>query len=471
MKNLFIYCSLAFFAAVAFMPSSSWASNELPPSEVQLDLKNSPMSAIQEVKFFSDLNLTQLILKNGMTVWLKPTTFETNEVFIKLSALGGFASLNSNQRVSGQLAAQIAWESGMGEMTTDQVYVLLYEHSLEFMTKIQAFSRSIEGSSGKDDLDAFLKCVNMVFTQQKFTENGLKAAVANSKRIISKIDFDYELSYETAFLQVNTQGLEALRPLTVQEVEGVDFNTAKGFFEHCYSDPASFVCVIVGSFDLDNVQSLVNQHLGSIPKKNPMGFFDRKIVTSFPKGVTQKVITLNGRTDCVTHLTFPLQPVLDEKNIPSMEFMCQIIEARLRYIITEEKKISHGVDVSYEFPLYPFLDSPWISVRFRSDLKNVNSIKELILAELKHLQASGATEKEVQEIKRLQTGSEEFWLRDNFYWVSVLSNYYLWKWNPEQIYKAEIQTQNLTLDQINTMLKSYFTLSNYSVITGIPPIK
>lgn len=423
---------------------------------------------IAETKFFSDLNLTQLILKNGMTVWLKPTNFETDEIFIKLSALGGFASLDSSERISGELAAPIAWESGLGNLSTDQLSVLLYEHSLELVTKIQPFSRLIEGSLGKRDLHAFLKCVNMIFTQHKLTEAGQKEALKNAVKILSKIDSDSEQTYENAFLQVNTQYAPFLKPLTMKDLNDVDLRKAKSFFESSFSDPADFVCIIVGSFELIEAKRFINKYLSVIPKKPPNSIFQKQFTTDFPPGVTHKVIHFTGRSDCLSRITFPLQTALNEKNIPSMEFMCQIIEARLRGVITSRMEFSHGVDVSYEFPLYPLLNNPWISIRYRSDISDIDRIKDLILNELRYLQEKGSIEQEMLEIKRLESGSEEFWLRDNFYWVSMLSNYYLWKWSPEQIYKAESETQNLTLDTINNMLKTYFLLSNYSVISGVP---
>lgn len=436
-------------------------SETLSPAEVIKE-------GIAEEKFFSDLNLTQLILKNGMTVWLKPTNFESDEVFIKLSALGGFAYLDPSERPSGELAAQIAWESGLGDLTTDQLSVLLYEHSLDLITKIQPFSRLIEGNSGKQGLSSLLKCVNMIFTQHKLTEAGLKEALINARKILSKIDSDSDQIYENAFLQVNTQNPPFLKPLSVKDLENVNLKKAESFFDHCFSDPAPFVCIIVGSFELAEAKNLVNKYLSTIPKKTTDQIFQEKFTTVFPPGVTHKIIHLAGRPDCLTRITFPLQPVLNEKNIPSMEFMCQVIEARLRSVIILEMEFSHGVDVSYEFPLYPLLDNPWISIRFRSDKLDVSRIKHLILKELASLQEDGALVQEMLDIKRLESGSEEFWLRDNFYWVSMLSNYYLWNWSPEQILRAERETQHLTLTTINHMLKTYFLLSNYSVITGMP---
>lgn len=462
MKTILFYIAIACFFGLSAVDS---LAAEILETAYQSALRNS----IAEIKLYPELHLTSMRLQNGMTVWLKPTDFETDEVFIKLSSNGGYASLNPDERAAGELAAQIAWESGLDGLTSDQMSVRLYEHSLEFVVKIEAFSRIIEGTSGKYGLDEFLKCINIVFTQHRLTQDGMRAAIANAKCALSKIDCDHERSYENALLNVNTQGYRALQPLSLEDLKKVDLEKAKEFFKKCFSDPSNFVCVIVGSFNLEEAQTLIDKYLGGIPRKDSN---EKTVETSFPvffpKGVTNKKIPLIGRADCLTRLTFPLEIKLDENNIFIMEFMCQIIEARLRRIITGQMQLSHGVDVSYHFPLYPLLDSPWVSVRFRSDLKHVDMLKELILVEIKHLQEAGATDKEMHEIKRLQKGSEEFWLKDNFYWVSMLTNYYLWKWDPSHISTAQRETQTLGLKTVNVMLKSAFSTTNYSTVTGTP---
>lgn len=456
---------------LTFLALVKLQSIEVEPVSRDNSSLNSSKSAedqIADVKFFSDLNLTQLVLKNGMTVWLKPTNFEADEVYIKLTALGGFAFLDSSERASGEIAAQIAWESGLGDLSTDQLSVLLYEHSLELVIKILPFNRVIEGNSGKHGLKEFLKCVNMVFSQHKLTEAGKKEALTNAMNALSKTNSDVDQTYENVFLQTNTQHSSLLKPLSADDLKTVDLLKARKFFDESFSNPAEFVCIIVGSFELDEVKNLVNTHLGGIPVKNKSKVFDKKFSTLFPPGITQKSVHLPGRSDCLSRITFPLQTALNEKNIPSMEFMCQVIEARLRRVIISHMAYSHGVDVSYEFPLYPLLSNPWISIRFRSDCGDINQIKNLILEELKSLQEKGVQSNEILEIKRLESGSEEFWLRDNVYWVSMLSNYYLWNWGPEQIHRAESETQGLTPDIINNMLKSFFLISNYSVVSGNP---
>jgi predicted Zn-dependent peptidase len=149
-------------------------------------------------------------------------------------------------------------------------------------------------------------------------------------------------------------------------------------------------------------------------------------------------------------------------------FVSQVIEARLRSVITRAMKQSHGIDVSYEFPLYPKLDCSWISIRFRSEAKDVTKLKKLILKELELLISQGPTEAEVEYIRKLEFGNDEFWMKDNFYLASMLTNYYLWGWSPDAIYKDALKIQTLTVEEIHSFLQKSITMGNYTVIMANP---
>lgn len=70
-------------------------------------------------------------------------------------------------------------------------------------------------------------------------------------------------------------------------------------------------------------------------------------------------------------------------------------------------------------------------------------------------------------IKKLEKGSQEFWLKDDFYLVSMLTNYYLWDWNPEKIDYQNTPIYGITVDAVNALLRKAITLTNYSVVSAI----
>lgn len=438
---------------------------------LQADLERTPTAApVVKEHTFPVVDVTEMRLANGMTVLLKQTDFENNEIFIKLEALGGYTSLPPADRFSGEIASQITWESGMGGKSAEQISVWLYEHSLELEPKIQGFSRTIEGSSGRNGLGAFLQVVQMLFMQKQFTQEGWKAAYSNGKDSLEMLEWDYISAYEAALQRVNTQGLPMLQPMGAEDLKKVDFDVAKEVFQRAFSDPSEFVCVIVGAFDMSQAKALISQYLGAITKTSDKPFpTNYKPSSVFPAGITLNEIQLEATPEeALTRLTFPVQISLDKKTMLQVAFLCQVIEARLRYAISQKLKLSYGIDASYEFPFYPLLDSPWISIRYRCDARLVDTIKQIILAELRELQESGVTAEEVQEIKQLEAGSDAFWLRDNFYWMSLLANYYLWHWELQWIYEGPAMVQQLSVEAVNHLLKTSFSLKNYSIVTAKP---
>jgi zinc protease len=213
---------------------------------------------------------------------------------------------------------------------------------------------------------------------------------------------------------------------------------------------------------------LANKHLSQIPWVGAPSDFTQSVSQMFPPGVTKVDVKMPRRFDTVTRITFPWKKTMSERKIYKMAITCQIVKARLKRVITEKMKHSYGIDVAYEFPFYPFLDNPWISIRFRSDADHLEQINKLILSELKKLQEYGIDESELAEIKKLEAGRDEFRLSDNFYWVSMLANYYLWDWDPQWIHRSSMLTQEISVDKVNWILKTAFSLENYSVVTAKP---
>lgn len=418
--------------------------------------------------FFPKVNLTQMRLSNGMTLWLKPTTFENQEIHVIVTALGGYANVSEHDRPSLELAPLIAWESGFGELTSDQLTVLLHDNRIEFHPKIYPFKRTIEGVASASGIGAFFQCVKMVFTQQKFTENGFNEAISKAKGITSRVLNDAENIYEAEFLKINTQGAKALQALTPQDLAKVELSKAQKLFSRAFANPSEFAVIVVGDIEIAKVLELANHYLASIPRQWGPSDFSQSMAQMFPPGITHEEIKLPRRKDAITRLTFPWKISMTERRMYKMAITCQIMKARLRQSASKKMKLAHGIDVAYEFPFYPFLDNPWVSIRFSSDPQHTQKIVKHMMAELKKLQEHGINQNELDEIIKLEAGRDEFMQDDNFYWCSMLANYYLWDWDPHWIYRNIKMTKHVSVNKVNRLLKIAFSQENYSVITGKP---
>lgn len=418
-----------------------------------------------------ELGVTEWTLKNGMKVIVKPTDFESDEVFIRFTAPGGLTSLSPEDFAPADLAAQMAWESGLGHWNSDQVSVFLYEHSLEVQVKIQPYSRIIEGTADEDGIETYLELVNLYFSNRKFTKEGFDTVIAQTKETLKKKRSDFDATFEEAVRAANTKDVLMPYHIHLEDLEKINFNRAKKLYEMAYSNPGDFICVMVGNLDPEELKPLVNRYLGALPTKGKSEWpvFKRNLV--FADGVIQKVVPIHTRADSLTRVTLPIMVKPTQENIRKIELLAQMIEGRLRNLFREKMKTSHGIDVGYEFPCYPLVQLPWMTIQYRCESHKVMILNEIILNEINLIVDKGPTEAEIKDALSQQSRSDEFWLKDNYFWVATLSNYYMWGWNPKEMLKPIENSPEFTPAAVKDLMKQFLNTKSYSVISTQPANK
>jgi len=461
LKKIYPYSLLllAFFSSL---------SAENPAIENSSELTEEIKSLIISEKTVLNAEVIELTLSNGMIICLKPTNYEEDEILVRLSANGGYSLFNEIQRASAELAPQVFLESGFADLTPDKLSVLLYQTSVDFSVNINASNRSLEAICPSDGLETALKLMNLSFTKRKFNETAYSSVIERAKESVRKRNLDFDSTFQEAYMATNTKNFMALRHLSASDIMRADFATSRRFFDYAFSNPDDFVCVIVGDFKEDEIRPLLEKYLGSIPAGEPKNTNLNQVSVSFPKGVISKQIPNQRFGESLVRLTFPIQVEITEKNIFAVELTCQLIEEKLREKIKSQFNTTHGVDVAYEFPLYPSLELSWICIQFRAEPKAIDSINKLVLTELKNLQNIGPSQSDLENAKIQQKQSDEYWLRQNDFWLASLSNYYLVGWDPKHVVQNAKKEKKLSIEIVNEILKNYISLTNYTTIWSTP---
>lgn len=415
-------------------------------------------------KKYNKISASEFILSNGMRVCLKPTSFEEDEISIMLFANGGFSLLNPTKRAAAELSTEIFLESGFAGFTRDKLSVLMYQTATDFKIKVGAFTRSLEAVSSFDNIDVALKLINLSFTKPNFNDIACKTVVERVKQLIKKRAKDPENTFEANYIAINTGNCAALRQLSLADLEHFDCKVSEKFFEEAFSNPAEFTCVIVGDFEEEKLKLKLEKYLETIPSRALLKTESNyTAIARFPEGIILKQIQQDGIIDSFVHLTFPVKMKLDQKNISSVEVACKVIEDKLRQKIKASCQGVYGVDVAYAFPLYPSLDPSWITIEFSVSPASVDKMTRLILAELTLLQAEKIPSFNLENRK-----DDEYWLRQNDFWLVNLSNYYLVGWNRDQIIKDIEREKKLSSETIHDVIKSIISLTNYTIIWSVP---
>lgn len=379
-------------------------------------------------KNWNDVGITELYLKNGMRVCLKPMadTYE-EEVHIALSALGGYTILPYDKRAVGHLATSVVIESGLGTMDGDQLSVMQYENGMEILLQIDPFWRGVEGLSPEEALPSFFKILNLIFTGPRYNEKIFNKIVKSSQEEAKK-PADFDRAFEETFLTLNTQNYFGFRNLEASELEHVNLEDIKQFFSTSFSNPADFTLVVSGNFKIETILPIIEEHLGSLKSSSPSRPWKVPALGNFPRGITTKVMPTK-RSIGTTKIAFPILEKITPSHVLCIDDWCHIIEGRLRNGMQQRSLSSRGIDVSYEFPYYPYNNEVWLTIQYQSDFSKSSEINAVIFSELNKLKSAGVTQEEVEKAKHSRNNQISLWYDEPQYWTPLISNHSLWGWD------------------------------------------
>ncbi len=441
----YLFISLSF--SLIFSPFASWADTR--------------------ECFLAQHHIKELTLKNGIKVCLKQTDYEKDAVVLQIFAMGGYAALATSDRPSGMLAADIAWESGLENKTADQLSFVLYQRSIEIETKIQMFDRHIEACSPTSHLSTCLKIIHLLFTQPKFEQGALKHVLANTRNYIQIKNLQEHKISREIFLKVHTQNGFLFNQLTLGDLDDVSLAKAEKFFKQCFSNPSEFTFILVGDFDTETVQPLLETYLGSIPNQQIKGPPNPPLPT-FPEGIVQKEFRGSPyKKEILTRLTFPIPIKITDQTVHSLNSICYIIKNRIVQDLASSLPDKKRLEVSYEFPFFPQVDELWLIIQFSlpSD-HEISSLTHQIIKSLGQLKTQGPSQEEINELIHFSSSIEEIEVKENAYVLSLLANYYRANWDIKSLYHPHSMTtekENLIND-----LNRYLKLDQYSIISLYP---
>lgn len=415
-----------------------------------------------------EMKATILHLKNGMKVALKKTSAD-DEMIVRLTALGGYASLPESEWTSGHIVAEASIRSGIGSYYFDQLHALLFDQSIEFDAEILPFSRYVEGTAAMGEMDTLMGLIHSFFTGHNLTEHSFKRVMEKTKEQLANRSKNSTRVFEDAYIEFNNPNVSALKPFSIKDIERADFNTGLKLLKNAFSDPGEFSCVITGSFDTDKMVAIVEKQLASIPAPK-----DHKSLYPLPKlpepdtGVRTKVVkNPRNSSDSLTTVTFPLREKINEKNFNRVENIAILLHRRLKHVLRERYGNNSVIlSVTPEYPLYPCLSSPCLKIQYFSDPKLVTAMGQTVLSELQKMQKEGVSKDEVEVMSRKSKKASLLHEADNSYWLMVLSNYLSWDWNPLGLPDDLKPFEDP--EQIKKILETYISLENYTIISSQP---
>ena len=213
----------------------------------------------------------KLTLSNGLTLLVKQTQLQHDELLIGGFSRGGLSELPSSAYYSGALCDLIATESGAFGCSPRELAEILAGVSVAVSTEHSMYQHRFWAECSPRDLESCLQLLHLLFTTRRHpTRPALKQIKQLLMEGVINQQRDPHVQWRERVTAVNTCGHPCFRKPTLWDVRAVDPLKACALFDASFASPGQFTLVMVGSVDMrGRMQTCPECRAPAAPSANP----------------------------------------------------------------------------------------------------------------------------------------------------------------------------------------------------------
>lgn len=246
--------------------------------EVELIKEDLVGSKIIKRVRYPKTGVIKLTLANGPEIFLKKTDFKKDEIRIRGYSSGGSSQASDDIYPSAKYTGNILSNADIGELTVTEKQNLYPNDFVDLFTFINGHEEGVKGYSTNEYLETMFELLYLNFTDLRVNQTHVDIFKESriSKYNINKEDptFASNLEYITKLYQNHPR----TKYPTEEFYNQINLKDVQDFYIDRFKDGGNFNFVIVGDFELDKIEGLIEKYIGSLPKMDRKdGYIDHGV--------------------------------------------------------------------------------------------------------------------------------------------------------------------------------------------------
>lgn len=406
-------------------------------------------------------------LENGATVVVKVTDFKDDEILLNAWSLGGSSLYPNEDVLSADLATDIMSESGIADFDEITLNKMLADKVYGLSPYISELREGFNGSSSVKDAETMLQMLYLYFTEPRFDDVSFQSLMKQYETVLQNKAASPESNFRDTLNFTLANYNEREKPMDVERLQEVSFDRMKVIGKERFKDAADFKFFFVGNIDLDAFKPLVEKYIGGIPTLNRNEkWVDLDI--NKPSGVVEKVVHKGQEDKGIQYIVFHGDFDYNGQNKVQLDAMGRILSTRLLEVIREDKSSVYSIGAypsSSKFPKPEYT----VSISYGTSPDKLEELKQSAFDIIKEYAKNGPTQEELDKAKEKMLRERELALRENSFWMNILSNtYYIKDGDFSDFGTYNELVESLTIKSTKKAFGDYFNFENYVGVALAP---
>jgi zinc protease len=422
---------------------------------------------IEAMDHLFSIDVYEIILSNGVKVFVKPTDFKNDEIVFSARGEGGVSLFGEEDHYSASYSGVLVNVMGIGDFTPTDLRKILAGKSVSVTPNVGTYSQTISGSTSPRDLEMALQLIHLYFTAPREDRQLFDVFISNQKTQLASAQSNPDYQFSKMLNHILADGnLRASSIYDPEELEKIDMQRALEIYAQSFSNAANFEFFFTGNIDLDIFKPLLEQYIASLPSdpSHLDRFRDMGIRT--PRGRTE-VIEVGTDEKSQVILFFSAEVEYDRKKATDISYLGEILTIKLIESLREEIGGVYGVGANGSMGIQPMGNFSF-SIGFPCSPDMVDVLIEAAWEEIRKIQENGPMEEDLNKVKEKRRIALEENLKRNNYWNAQMSAFRLYGLPLELIIDAGQSIEEVTPERIQRAAQEFLVKENLLEIKKFP---
>ncbi len=369
---------------------------------------------------WDDLEVTELVLSNGIRVYVRPTDFAADEVRLSAFSPGGASLIPLDYYVEGILATTIVSESGIGTLSAVELRRRLSGNLVQVSPYIDTNFEGFSASASVADMELMFELITAYATAVRSDPEAADRYVERIAAFLANREGDPNTVFSDRLTELLTGNHPRAEPLDLELLSAFNYDNALEVYQDRFADLDDLTVVVVGNVEVEAVGRLSADYLAGLPSlPETETWTDRGI--DYPDEPIVETVRAGIEPQSTVALVYHGDVEWAREESHRLTSLADYLRIRLREVLREDEGGTYGVGVGAQMSRIPS-GRYLFQVTFSTDPARVRDLTDQVYAEIEAVAAGDVAAEDVQKVVETQLRNYETALEENAFWVSNLVN-------------------------------------------------
>lgn len=371
-------------------------------------------------KSYGKFGMTEIVLSNGMKVYVKSTDYQADQITMSMRGEGGTSVYGDEDIPNFAFLSGSITEAGVGDFTATRLRKALAGKSLKLAPSITSEGQRITGTSSVKDLETMLQLAHLYFTAPRKDSMAFEGMMNRNLSLLKNRNASSKVVYNDSLSATLYDHNVRMAPVTVEIAKKADYNRIFEIYRERFSDASNFKTVFIGKVDMAQLRPLLCQYLATLPSTHKAEKSNKANVPQIvKKNEVVKFVHKQETPLANVSVFYTANAPFSPKNDLVLDMLTRVLQIAYTDSVREEKGGTYGVGVSFNLEKE---DNPnaLLRISYKSDPKRYEELNPVIYKQLLNIADHGPVASSMDKVKKYLKKQYGQMAITNDYWSYVI---------------------------------------------------